>query len=71
MPPLAPIGEVLREGELLALGEKYDLVKKSGSSYSFGDTSLGRGYDASRTFLHEHKDVAKELLKQIKAKFDE
>jgi recombination protein RecA len=62
---------ISREGELLALGEKYDLVKKSGSSYSFGDTSLGRGYDASRTFLHEHKDVAKELLKQIKAKFDE
>lgn len=62
---------ISREGELLALGEKYDLVKKSGSSYSFGETSLGRGYDASRTFLSTNKDVAKELLKQIKEKLAE
>lgn len=59
---------ISREGELLALGEKYDLVKKSGSSYSFGETSLGRGYDASRTYLNEHKEVSKELLKQIHEK---
>ncbi|MBU6214843.1 recombinase RecA [Patescibacteria group bacterium] len=62
---------ISREGELLALGEKYDLVKKSGSSYAFGETSLGRGYDASRTTLRENKDVAKELLKRIKEKLAE
>ncbi len=61
---------ISREGELLALGEKYGLVQKSGASYKFGDTALGRGYDASRTFLHEHKDISKELLKQIKAELD-
>ncbi|MFA6502975.1 MAG: recombinase RecA [Candidatus Paceibacterota bacterium] len=62
---------ISREGELLALGEKYDLVQKSGASYKMGDVALGRGYDASRTFLHDNKDVAKELLKQIKAKLAE
>ncbi len=62
---------ISREGELIALGEKYDLVQKSGASYKFGETPLGRGYDASRTFLHDNKDVSKELLKQIKAKLAE
>jgi recombination protein RecA len=62
------------EGELLALGEKYKFIKKSGASYSYlppgGDEStevkLGRGYDASRTYLRENKKVAKELLGHIR-----
>lgn len=54
------------EGELLALGERLGLVQKSGSSYSFGEEKLGRGYDASRTYLRENKKIANELLKQIR-----
>lgn len=64
---------ISREGELLALGEKYKLVHKSGSSYSYtppgGDEStlvkLGRGYDAARTTLKEDKKLMEELLKQV------
>ena len=56
---------ISREGELLALGESLNIVKKSGSSYSFGEEKLGRGYDASRTYLRENKKIATELLKQI------
>jgi len=59
---------ISREGEILALGEKYDLIQKSGSSYKYGEVSLGRGYDASRTFLRENKPIATEILKQIKEK---
>ncbi|MBC7836605.1 DNA recombination/repair protein RecA, partial [Acetobacteraceae bacterium] len=54
------------EGELLALGERLGLVEKSGSSYSFSEEKLGRGYDASRTFLRENKKVTSELLKAIR-----
>jgi recombination protein RecA len=62
------------EGEILALGEKYRFVRKSGSSYSYlppgGDDSaevkLGRGYDASRTFLRENPKVATEILGHIR-----
>lgn len=65
---------ISREGELLALGEKYDFVAKSGSSYSYtppgGDASaevkLGRGYDAARTFLRENSKTANDLLKHIR-----
>jgi len=62
---------ISKEGELLALGEKYDLVQKSGASYKFGDIALGRGYDAARTTLRENKTASKELLKQIRAKLAE
>ncbi|MDD3531236.1 MAG: recombinase RecA [Candidatus Pacebacteria bacterium] len=62
---------ISREGELLALGEKYGLVEKSGATYRFNGEKLAVGYDASRTFLHTNKDIAKELLKQIKAKLAE
>jgi len=58
---------ISREGELLALGEKYDIISKSGAIYKFKDQSLGRGYDASRTYLRDNPKVAAELLKQIKA----
>lgn len=65
---------ISREGELLALGEKYGFVKKSGSAYTYlppgGDESaevkLGRGYDAARTMLREDKKTANELLKHIR-----
>src|SRR6185436_19338798 len=53
---------ISQEGEIIALGEKFGLVQKSGSSYSFGEEKLGRGYDASRTFLRENTKVANALL---------
>jgi recombination protein RecA len=62
---------ISREGEIIALGEKYDIVSKSGSSYSYGETKLGRGYDATRTFLRENKPIANEILKQIRTKLAE
>lgn len=65
---------ISREGELLALGEKYKMVAKAGASYSYtppgGDEStvvkLGRGYDAARTTLKNDKKLTNELLRNIR-----
>lgn len=63
---------ISREGELLALGEKYGFVKKSGASYTYtegGDGAehkLGRGYDAARTSLRGEKKIANQLLKDVR-----
>ena len=65
---------ISREGELLALGEKYGMVSKSGASYSYtpvgGDESsvvkLDRGYDAARTTLKGDKKLSNQLLKEIR-----
>lgn len=55
------------EGEILALGEKYGILKKPGVSYTYKDNSIGRGYDAARSFLKEHKDISKEIVDEILA----
>ncbi len=65
---------ISREGELLALGEKYGMIKKAGASYSYtppgGDESsvvkLGRGYDAARKTLRADKKLKNEILKHIR-----
>jgi len=56
---------ISKEGELLSLGEKFEVISKSGSSYAFGDTKLGRGYDSARAFLKENPKVQNELKKEI------
>jgi len=62
---------ISKEGEMIALGEKYGIIAKAGSSYSYGEIKLGRGYDATRQFLKEDKKTANEILKQIKEKMKE
>ncbi len=56
---------ISREGELLALGEKFKIVTKSGTSYVYGEEKLGRGYDAARTFLRENSEVKERLTLAI------
>jgi len=58
---------ISQEGEIIALGEKMGFLTKSGNSYKYGENTLGRGYDATRQFLKENKDVREELLAKIKA----
>lgn len=62
---------ISQEGELLALGEKYGIISKSTGSYSFGEIKMGRGYDATRTFLRENPKIKAEILKQIREKLKE
>lgn len=69
---------ISREGELMALGEKLGIItKSSGGSYEYkgkdgeGAVKLGRGYDATRTFLKENSKLSNEILKQVKSRFGE
>ena len=57
---------ISREGELLALGEKFSTIAKSGAAYSYGEHKLGRGYDAARIFLRENESIASALLADIR-----
>lgn len=57
---------IAREGEILALGEKFGVVEKSGASYSYKEEKLGRGYDAARTYLRENPKTAQTILKEIR-----
>ena len=62
---------ISREGEMLALGEKMGIIKKSGSSYEYAGEKIGRGYDSARTFLKENSGIACDILKEIREKLKE
>ncbi len=61
---------ISQEGEIIALGEKYEIIQKSGSSYSLGEIKLGRGYDATRQFLKENTTIREDILRQIREKLN-
>ncbi len=63
---------ISREGELIALGEKMGIISKSGTTYSYGEEKIGRGYDATRQFLKDkvNKKIADSILKDIRAGLD-
>ena len=60
---------ISKQGELLALGEKFKILTKSGSSYAFEDVKLGRGYDSARTFLRENLEVSNRLEAKVREAF--
>jgi len=51
--------------DIITLGPDFDVVTKAGSWYSYGDTRLGQGGDASKEFLREYPDMAEEIYDRI------
>ncbi len=55
-------------GELLDLGVEHRLVQKSGSWYSCGETRIGQGREAARTFLTENPEIVASIDAQLREK---
>ena len=55
-------------GDLLDAGVKFEVVKKSGNSLSYGDIKLGAGRESAKAFLREDKKTAEKIFKEIAAK---
>jgi recombination protein RecA len=69
---------ISKEGEMIALGEKFEIVEKTGNTYFYipgGESKekvkLGVGYDATRTFLKENTKISNDTLKEIRKKLAE
>lgn len=58
-------------GDLVDTGVKFEIVKKSGNTFVFGEVKLGVGRENSKKFLQENPKVASEIAKAIKAKLKE
>jgi len=56
---------ISKVGEVLDLAVEYNLVKKSGSWYSYGDTKLGQGRDAVKDLIADNPDLMDELETKI------
>ena len=55
-----------KAGELVDLGVEYNIVKKSGSWFSYGETRLGQGREAVKQLIKDNPELAEELELKIK-----
>jgi recombination protein RecA len=62
---------ISKVGEILDLGVEFDIVKKSGSWFSYGDTKLGQGRDAVKELLKDNPELLEELSEKIKVAIKE
>ena len=60
---------ISRLGEMLDLGVKLDLVQKSGSWYSMGETRIGQGRDSAKQYLRDNPEIAAKLEADIRRDF--
>lgn len=56
---------ISKVGEIIDIGVDYEIVKKAGSWFSYGDTKLGQGRDAVKTLLKDNPELMDELETKI------
>ncbi len=56
---------VSKAGSLIDLGIDHNVVGKSGSFFSYGDTRLGQGRNNAKNFLDENPDIAQAIQNEI------
>jgi recombination protein RecA len=56
---------ISRIGEIVDLGVEFDIIKKSGSWFSYGDSKLGQGRDATKALLQDNPELCEEIEAKI------
>ncbi len=59
---------ISRQGELIELGVKHDIIDKAGAWYSYKGDRIGQGKDNVRNFLKENPELAEDIEQQLRAK---
>ncbi|ESU29950.1 recombinase A [Flavobacterium limnosediminis JC2902] len=57
---------ISKTGEVLDLAVEFEIIKKSGSWFSYGDTKLGQGRDAVKALIKDNPELMDELEQKIK-----
>ena len=60
---------ISREGDILDLAAKEDIVNKSGAWYAYGGSKIDQGRENAKTYLKEHPDVMAEIEEKVREKF--
>ncbi len=58
---------ISKAGEIIDLGVEFDIIKKSGSWYSYGESKLGQGRDAVKQLIMDNPEMADEIEAKITA----
>ena len=56
---------ISKMGEIIDLGVEFEIIKKSGSWYSYGETKLGQGKDAVKDLLMDNPELSDELEAKV------
>ena len=56
---------ISRIGEIIDIGVELNIIKKSGSWFSYNETKLGQGRDALKKLLEENPELCDELTQKI------
>ena len=59
---------ISRSGEIVDMGVEYDIIKKSGSWFSYGDNKLGQGRETIKQLMTDNPELANEISTKIVAK---
>lgn len=59
-------GGISKVGEIIDLGVDMNIISKSGSWFSYGETRLGQGRDAVKAIIADNPELMEELEKKIK-----
>src|SRR3974390_2136825 len=59
---------ISREGEIIELGSQQGIIEKSGAWYSYKGERIGQGKDNARLYLQQHREVARDIEEQIRAR---
>ena len=57
---------ISKVGEIIDLGVDFEIIKKSGSWFSYDDTKLGQGREAVKSLLLDNPELMDELEQKIK-----
>ena len=61
---------ISRNGNIVDVGVKENIVKKNGAWFSYGDIRLGQGRENAKNYLKENPEIALEIENKIRAKYD-
>ena len=60
---------ISKEGDILDLASKIDIVKKSGAWFAYNGDKIGQGRENAKTYLSEHPEIMEELEQNIRAHY--
>jgi len=60
---------ISKDADLLDIGAQLNLVAKSGSWYSYGETRLGQGRENAKQYLKEHPEIIREIENAARAHY--
>lgn len=61
---------ISRTGEIVDLAVEKDIITKSGSWYSYGETKIGQGRENAKTFLDENSELKEEIAEKVRESYN-